>query len=112
MCYNKDNNKCEEKRVDKMEKYGLYIFIGFVVLMTFITAIAYGWDKRKAISGKWRTKEKTLLLMSLLGGALGGLYGLYVIRHKNKHWYFVAINIIGLLLIGSGLFLVFYHKLY
>lgn len=95
-----------------MEKYGLYIFLGFVVLMTLITAVAYGWDKRKAISGKWRTKEKTLLLMSLLGGALGGFYGLYVLRHKNKHWYFVAVNIIGLLLLAACVILILEFKLY
>ena len=49
--------------------YYLYIYLGVIVLMSLISFFLYSWDKRKAISGKWRTKEKTLLLQ-ILGGAL------------------------------------------
>ena len=44
--------------------------------------------------------------MSIFGGAIGGFLGLYLIRHKNKHWYFVLSNICGLILIISGLALI------
>ena len=44
----------------------------YLVLLSLITFIAYGVDKKKTKSGKWRTKEKTLLLLSFLGGAFGG----------------------------------------
>lgn len=66
--------------------------------MSLITYLSYAIDKRKSIKGKWRTKEKTLLMMSILFGALGGLLAMYLLRHKTKHWYFVVINWIALML--------------
>ena len=55
-------------------------------------------DKRKAINKKYRTKEKTLLLLSFLGGAFGGYPAMLIFRHKTKaeHWYFTAVNLLGL----------------
>lgn len=77
-------------------KITLYLAVWF--FMSLITAIAYGIDKAKAKKGAWRTPEKTLLLLSFLLGAPGGMIGLYVFRHKTKHWYFVAVNWASLLL--------------
>ena len=47
--------------------------------------------------GKWRIPEKALLLLSFLGGAIGGILGMLLFRHKTKHWYFWFVNIVGLL---------------
>ena len=74
----------------------LYLII--ILIMSLITFIGYSIDKRKSIKGKWRTKEKTLLMMSIFFGALGGLLAMYTKRHKTKHWYFVVINWTSLLL--------------
>lgn len=49
-----------------------------------------GIDKKKAIRGAYRIPEKTLFLTSLLGGSVGTWAGMYVFRHKTKHWYFVV----------------------
>lgn len=87
-------------------KTELIIYLAFIILMTLLTMAAYYIDKRKAIKGTWRTKEKTLILMSLLGGAFGGLIGLYVFRHKTKHFYFVLANLFGVALILIGYFLI------
>ena len=57
----------------------------------------YGVYKLKAINGDWRISEKALLLTSFLGGALGGLLGMQLFRHKTKHWYFYAVNILGII---------------
>ena len=35
-----------------------------------------------------RIPEKTLFLFVLLGGGIGGTAGMFVFRHKTKHWYF------------------------
>ena len=32
----------------------------------------------------------------LFGGAIGGYLGMKTFRHKTKHWYFHAINILGI----------------
>ncbi|MBE5952033.1 MAG: DUF1294 domain-containing protein [Lachnospiraceae bacterium] len=45
-------------------------------------------DKRKAKKEQWRIPEKTLFLVALLGGCLGTTLGMYLFRHKTKHWYF------------------------
>ena len=74
------------------------IYIAFILIMTLITLAFYAADKKKAEKNKWRVKEKTLLLLSLCGGSIGGMIALFVLRHKNRHWYFVAVNIISLII--------------
>ena len=75
-------------------------YAAYLVLLSLIAFIAYGVDKKKAKSGKWRTKEKTLLLLSFLGGAFGGYPAMLIFRHKTKgeHWYFTAVNWLGLII--------------
>lgn len=75
-------------------------YASYLVLLSFITFIAYGVDKSKAKKGKYRTKEKTLLLLSFLGGAFGGYPAMLIFRHKTKgeHWYFTVVNWLGLLI--------------
>lgn len=70
-----------------MEKYLKYYII-FLCVMSVISFIMYGIDKRKAQKGKWRTKEKTLILSMWFGGTYGGILGMYIFRHKTKKWYF------------------------
>lgn len=74
------------------------IYLLLVLLMSIITFILYGIDKRKAIKNQYRIKEKTLLLSSFLFGSVGGILGMYIFRHKTKHWYFVVVNFISLVL--------------
>ncbi|WP_233418542.1 DUF1294 domain-containing protein [Jeotgalibaca dankookensis] len=45
-------------------------------------------DKKKASKRQWRIPERTLLILGILGGAFGGLFGMIVFRHKTKHTYF------------------------
>ena len=88
-------------------------YASYLVLLSLITFIAYGVDKKKAIEGKYRTKEKTLLSLSFLGGAFGGYPAMLIFRHKTKgeHWYFTAVNWLGLLLhITLMILLIFVFK--
>ena len=48
-----------------------------------------GIDKSRAKRHVWRIPEATLFLVSLLGGSIGTWGGMYLFRHKTKHWYFV-----------------------
>ena len=45
-------------------------------------------DKRRAKKGAWRISEKALFLPAVLGGSLGCVLGMKVLRHKTRHWYF------------------------
>lgn len=48
-----------------------------------------GIDKTKAKRRKWRIPEATLFLVAIIGGSIGSIAGMYIFRHKTKHWYFV-----------------------
>ena len=41
-------------------------------------------DKQKAIKQQWRISEKTLFTLAIFGGAIGGVLGMYLFRHKTK----------------------------
>ena len=41
-------------------------------------------DKKKAINSKWRIPEKTIFIVTILGGGIGTIIGLYKFRHKTK----------------------------
>lgn len=47
-----------------------------------------GADKKKAVQGKWRIRESTLFLVSIIGGSVGTLAGMFFFHHKTKKWYF------------------------
>ena len=69
----------------------------FFAAISLLAFILYGIDKQKARRGLWRISEKTLLLTSFLGGAAGGLLAMQLFRHKTRHPYFYAVNILGLI---------------
>ena len=81
------------------EKMLLIIYVAYLIILSFISFCAYGIDKKRAIKGKRRIPEKTLLSASLLGGAFGGLLGMLRFRHKTtmEHWYFSVTNIVGII---------------
>ena len=53
-----------------------------------VTFALYGIDKYKAKKERWRIPERTLLLLPLLGGSVGGILGMAAFHHKTRHWYF------------------------
>jgi len=57
-----------------------------VVYLTASVAagILYGMDKSAARNGTWRTPEKTLHVLALIGGWPGALFAQNVFRHKSR----------------------------
>ncbi|MCZ6837505.1 MAG: DUF1294 domain-containing protein [Planctomycetota bacterium] len=68
-----------------------WILIAYAA-MSVVTILAYGLDKRKAKKNAWRTPEKTLHLLELLGGFPGALLGQVLFRHKTKKWSFLIVT--------------------
>lgn len=87
---------------------GLSLLVpGSVLLMSGITFAAYAWDKRRAVTGGWRTREATLHVMEAMGGWPGGLAAQRVLRHKNrKRSYQMVFWLIAVLNAGVTLLLV------
>ena len=82
-------------------------YLIFLAIMSIIALVLYGTDKRRARQSRWRISESALLAVGLFGGAVGALLGMKLFRHKTKHWYFWAVNILGLLLQAAGLVLIY-----
>ena len=47
-------------------------------------------DKRKAKKGAWRIPEKTLFIITAIGGGIGTTAGMYAFRHKTQKVQFVV----------------------
>ena len=77
----------------------------YILLINLIGFFAMLIDKKKAQKGKWRIPEKTLLIITLLGGGVGTILGMYMFRHKTKKLKFT----IGLEIILTVYFIFFYN---
>ena len=64
------------------------IIIYFIVI-NIIGFFIMWLDKRKAIKGSWRIPEKTLFIITALGGGIGTIAGMYTFRHKTHKIQFV-----------------------
>ena len=89
------------------------LIIYILCLLSIITFILFGLDKRRAIKHRWRIRESTLLIASLFGG-IGGVLGMLFFHHKTRKWKFRILvplfalfdaAVIGFLLWAS----VYYH---
>lgn len=78
----------------------VYIYSGYLVLMSLITLFLFIIDKGKAKknSGAARIKEKTLLGCVAMGGAVGGFIGRIIAHHKTNKIYFSITIYFSLLL--------------
>lgn len=66
------------------QNFWVYLAVGYLVLINLVSAVVTVADKSKAKRGKWRVKERTLLLLSALGGSIGMYLTMHIIRHKTK----------------------------
>jgi uncharacterized membrane protein YsdA (DUF1294 family) len=88
------------------------ILVAVFAVMTVLGFIVMGVDKRKAQEKKWRIKEATLFAFAILFGGVGTTLGMYIFRHKTKHWYFavffpifalidIAALVVGIIYLGK-----------
>ncbi len=64
----------------------ILIYLLIINALSFLLMLA---DKQAAQKNLWRIPESTLLTAAAFGGSIGGLMGMYFLRHKTKHWKFI-----------------------
>ena len=70
----------------------------FLMIWNLIVFLVYGLDKGKARKGSYRISEKTLLMMTYVGGGLGAWAGGTHFRHKTQKKYFQLAWAVGVLI--------------
>ena len=84
----------------------LWILTVYLIIMNIVGIIVMGVDKHKSKVHAWRIPEKTLFMVSILGGSAGTWAGMYIFRHKTKHWYFViGMPLILIIQIAIGVYI-------
>lgn len=68
----------------------MILFLIYAAVMNAVGLALMYTDKRRAKKHLWRIPERTLFLCSILGGSIGTWAGMYLFRHKTRHWYFVV----------------------
>ncbi|MFI3173604.1 MAG: DUF1294 domain-containing protein [Bacillota bacterium] len=81
--------------------------LSYYLLVNVVMYAAMYIDKKAAIKKKSRIPEKRLYLLAVVGGGIGGLFGMSIFRHKTKHIDFVIIYTISALLHMVVIYLLF-----
>ena len=79
------------------ENYILFGYIIYLIIMSIIAFILFIKDKRLAKNGSIRIKERTLLGISVFGGAIGAFFGRIVAHHKTNKVYFSIVIYLSIL---------------
>ena len=78
-----------------MNEYFYYLFI-----INLLGIVFYGFDKLLAFLKKNRISENWLFLVSVVGGALGCIIGMFIFRHKiRKPKYLIVVPLSLIILI-------------
>lgn len=63
----------------------------YLLTINIITFIIYGIDKYKSIKNKYRISENTLIILPILGGPIGAIFGMITFHHKTKKKKFIIL---------------------
>ena len=72
-----------------MEKTMIYL-LSYLAAISVVSIIVTTADKIKAIKNRRRIRERTLLILSALGGSVAMLITMLLIRHKTRHLKFMV----------------------
>lgn len=80
----------------------------YFILINVISFILFANDKQRAEKKRWRIPEAWLFFVSLIGGSLGGLLSMNIMKHKTRKVKFtigmpilLIINFIGWFYLGK-----------
>lgn len=99
-----------ENHFFRVSEFSHKAFLCFVVyhlcIINGVTFIAYGVDKRAAVSGNWRTPEADLHTLEFLGGWIGAFIGQKFFHHKSKKRSYQAMFWLMLVLQGAAIYII------
>lgn len=85
----------------------MYLLI-YLIMINLIGFATMGIDKAKARNHRWRTRERTIFIIALLGGSIGVEAGMQHYRHKTQHKQFVyGVPAIIIMQIAAALYLAY-----
>ena len=64
----------------------------YLVVINIISFFTYGLDKYLAIKNKRRISENSLISLSIIGGSIGSILGMFFFHHKTKKKRFLIMN--------------------
>src|SRR3954451_19317299 len=79
---------------------GVSAILAYVLGLGLVTFAVYSWDKWRAVRGGRRIPERGLIVLSLIGGAMGGWAGMLIWRHKTQHARFWLAQVAGTIVIA------------
>lgn len=78
--------------------YILILYVIYLSIASIVSFILYNKDKRLAIKGQDRVKEKTLLSSAIYGGAIGSFLGRIAFHHKTNKIYFSVVIYLSIII--------------
>lgn len=88
------------------------LLVYYLVFVNIAAFALYGIDKHKAVKGKWRIPERTLIFIAVIGGSLGALAGMLIWHHKTrKKKFYITVPVFTALLAAAICFCLYqnYH---
>lgn len=61
----------------------------YLLLINLLTLFIWGYDKQMAKKNRQRISETRLLLLVFFGGIIGGIFGIFLFRHKSSKQIFL-----------------------
>lgn len=88
----------------------LSIFLAYIAIISLVSIIVCVYDKKVSKKNRveLRTPEKTLLILSALGGSVAMFVTMLLIRHKTKHVKFM-LGIPAIILVQIAIAFALFH---
>lgn len=88
----------------------LSIFLAYIAIISIVSIIVCIYDKKisKKNRVELRTPEKSLLILSALGGSVAMFVTMLIIRHKTKHIKFM-VGIPAIMLVQAAIIFALFH---
>lgn len=109
LIYRRGENIMFENTTSLQEIFSTRNIIIYFVIINIIGFLIMFIDKQKAKKGAWRIPEKTLFIITALGGGIGTIAGMYTFRHKTQKLQFiVGLPLITILEIILAIYWIFF----